>query len=173
MYNLYKRSNTNSKLQLIDIFDNIEDIFEYTHDEQSFIKKFSTNDTDTYMIVKRIENFGGSYLLPEYKYVLYHNDVILSPATILGMFRPWNRKVRERRIAAWYNKPRRRKAYRRYRSIKTFQERKWANAWDDEDVKIRSRRNATNLPNNWDDIKGYTHKSWKKQSKRKHQWKLK
>lgn len=62
-----------------------------------------------------------------------------------------------------------------FRSIKTFQERKWANAWDDEDFapKKRAARNSHNLPNSWDDFYGHAEKSWKYQSKRKHQWKEK
>lgn len=60
-----------------------------------------------------------------------------------------------------------------YRRIRTTHERRWAHAWDDEEFapKVRSRRNARNLPNSWDDIPRFDwrHRSWKRY--RKHQWK--
>jgi len=65
--------------------------------------------------------------------------------------------------------------YSYFRHIRTFQERRWANAWDDEEFapKIRATRNKDNLPNNWDDIgRGdYNNRNWKHH--RKHQWKEK
>lgn len=66
-------------------------------------------------------------------------------------------------------------AYGGFRSFKTFQERKWANAWDDEEFapKVRAARNSSNLPNSWDDFYAHSDKCWKTQSKRKHQWKEK
>lgn len=60
-----------------------------------------------------------------------------------------------------------------FRRMATFQERKWANAWDDEEFapKVRKRRNARNLPNSWDDYKRMEYKdnNWKRY--RKTQWK--
>ena len=62
-----------------------------------------------------------------------------------------------------------------HRAIRTFQERKWASAWDDEEdcPRVRARRNARNLPEPWDDIPSHNDKCWKTQSKRRHQWKEK
>lgn len=60
------------------------------------------------------------------------------------------------------------------RFIKTFNERK---AYDDaleQNVKIRGKRSKRMIPSNWDDIKAsayFERKSWKRNSKRKHQWK--
>ena len=56
-----------------------------------------------------------------------------------------------------------------YRRMRTFQERKWSFSYPEY---VRKRRNARNLPNNWEDIPRadiYYNKSWKKQ-KKKRQW---
>jgi len=62
-----------------------------------------------------------------------------------------------------------------FRRIRTFQERKWAHAWDDEDdaPKCRAARQGHNLPDPWDDIPHFDQddRSWKRY--RKHQWKVK
>lgn len=57
------------------------------------------------------------------------------------------------------------------RHMKTTQERRWANAWDDEEFapKYRARRSGHNLPNVWDDYWRFNQKNWKKF--RNHQWK--
>ena len=78
------------------------------------------------------------------------------------------------RVAAYHQKRhgRKRKAYGGFRKLRTFQERKKSFAFDEEYfVKVRSSRNASNLPDSWDDYQYYAQKSWKYQSKRKRQWK--
>lgn len=49
-----------------------------------------------------------------------------------------------------------------YRKIRTTQERRAAYAYPEL---VRARRNATNLPNAWDDINVKRLKSWKKHRK--------
>jgi len=68
---------------------------------------------------------------------------------------------------------RRKHAYGRFRRVRTQQERKWANAWDDEEFapKVRPKRNIWNLPDSYCDIIAHNDKSWKTQTKRRHQWK--
>lgn len=60
-----------------------------------------------------------------------------------------------------------------YRRPKTTQERRWNEAWDDEDdaPSPRARRNNRNLPDSWDDALRNTYRlrSWKHY--RRHQWK--
>ena len=68
----------------------------------------------------------------------------------------------------------RKPAYGRFRIMCTMKERRWADAWeDDEDfrVSVRRRRSAGHLPDSWDDIFSHNDKSWKTQSKRRRQWK--
>jgi len=98
-----------------------------------------------------------------------HNGKIFTPEHLLGLFRKY-RKPFNRRYASSGRKSKHRRYVRR---IKTFQERKWAHAWDDEEFapKVRLARQGKVLPNPWDDIKRYNQKSWKKH--RKHQWKEK
>lgn len=68
---------------------------------------------------------------------------------------------------------RKRRHYRFHRRFRTFQERKWAQAWDDEEdaPKVRARRNAKNLPNPWDDYPRHDWRirNWKRY--RRYQWK--
>ena len=111
-------------------------------------------------------------------YAVYDQDGnCYTPERLIGLRREWERnrpanKYRNR----WYRQSGHKKyAWGGFRSFKTFQERKWANAWDDEEFapKVRAARNAHNLPNSWDDFNAHCEKSWKHQSKRKHQWKEK
>lgn len=69
-------------------------------------------------------------------------------------------------------------AYGYVRHPRTTQERRWTHAWDDEQdehilcrVRVRSSRSDRHLPDEWDDICSHNDKSWKTQSKRRHQWK--
>lgn len=70
---------------------------------------------------------------------------------------------------------RHKKAYGKFRNMRTLQERKWAEAWDDVEFAPKTRRARVNrnLPDAWDDWHVHNDKSWKTQSKRKHQWKIK
>lgn len=64
--------------------------------------------------------------------------------------------------------------YSFWRHPRTTQERRWANAWDDEEFapKARGARNGHNLPNVWDDIvrQDSEDRNWKRH--RKFQWKM-
>ena len=50
-----------------------------------------------------------------------------------------------------------------------------ADAWNDEEFapKVRGRRSKANIPTSWDDARRHAEKCWKRQSKRRHQWKPK
>lgn len=78
----------------------------------------------------------------------------------------------------WLSHGWRRGAFGGYRCPKTTNEFRWAGAWDDEEFApkagfARPSRRGRNLPNAWDDYLAHSDKSWKTQSKRKHQWKSK
>jgi len=101
-----------------------------------------------------------------------HNGNLYTPDRLIGLYRKW----RQRRTMK--NRWSRRNGVKKgswggYRGVRTLQERKWANAWDDEELapKVRGRRSACNIPDSWDDIQVHSDKSWKTQTKRKHQWK--
>jgi hypothetical protein len=81
-------------------------------------------------------------------------------------------RLNARRLRNWRYQYRR-QAWRGHRGIlRTTQEIRWAHAWDDEEnaPRVRAARNGHNLPNMWDDPMGHNEKSWKYQSKRRHQW---
>lgn len=101
-----------------------------------------------------------------------------------------NRKKRKNKVKSTYFSPRKVRIYyhdwywdyedsliyvrANARKMNTLNERR---AWYDakeQGVKVRGRRSPCNLPSNWDDITPsawYEKKCWKRNSKRKHQWK--
>ena len=111
-------------------------------------------------------------------YVVYDQDGNLyTPDRLIGLRREWNRtRPKNKYRYKWYRQNGYKKqAWGGFRSIKTFQERKWTHAWDDEEFapKGRAARQGHNLPDPWDDYRQHCDKSWKTQSKRKHQWREK
>jgi hypothetical protein len=102
-----------------------------------------------------------------------HNGNFYSPDRLVGLRREWLQNYKPIPWYSRYRHGRKPKAWGWYRSIHTFQERKWAHAWDcEEDApKIRAKRQGKNLPDGWDDTCRHNDKCWKTQSKRKYQWK--
>jgi hypothetical protein len=104
---------------------------------------------------------------------------VLDVSHLVGIARQYNewylRQVKwyYRRRSSGTKREKRRVRGSRFRAMRTTQERKWANAWDDEEFapKCRTRRDAKHLPNYWDEFWRYNQKNWKKF--RKHQWKEK
>ena len=171
MYIVYRR-NSNGKLKAIIEFDELTDMF-WSVREADIINHFGYTDVDRR---KGHHTYFGETLneydwidTTSYRYVVVHNDKIVVPDRLVGLYRKW------------YNvKPRRRWQYRKsawggYRRLRTTQERKWAHAFDDEEFapKVRAVRQGKNLPDSWDDYRRHAQKSWKWQSKRKNQWKEK
>jgi len=109
-------------------------------------------------------------------YAVYdQNRNLYTPDHLIGLRREWVRtKPKNQYRYKWYRQNGHKKqAWGGWRTIKTFQERKWTHAWDDEEFapKPRACRNSSNLPDSWDEPRQHSDKSWKTQSKRKHQWK--
>ncbi len=102
---------------------------------------------------------------------------IYTPDYLIGARREWQAdKPRYRYLMRrWKRNGGKKQADGGFRNVRTFQERKWAAAWNDEELapKARGRRTARTLPCSWDDIHAHSDKCWKTQSKRKYQWKEK
>lgn len=158
-----------------------------TYTEEEFGKKFTVQDIDHSFSTSNIKVYAKDWYWPDSRIVGYsyhvfskvaynENGKILKPDTIVGIARKYWKKRNNNFTGAWTRKRGngwKIGAYGSYRHMKTFQERKWAHAWDDEEhtPKVRCARNIRNLPTSWDDIWANSQKCWKKQSKRKHQWK--
>lgn len=69
----------------------------------------------------------------------------------------------------------RRTAWGRFRHVRTYAEKKayYDTLEQDHPIKVRYRRKPNALPDLWDDMYAHNEKSWKRQSKRRHQWKEK
>jgi len=111
-------------------------------------------------------------------YAVYdHNGKLYTPDHLIGLRREWDlTRPKNRYRNRWYRQNGHKKQpWGGYRSIRTFHERKWAHAWDDEEhaPKPRAIRQGHNLPDQWDEFRQHCDKSWKSQSKRKHQWREK
>lgn len=115
-------------------------------------------------------------------YAVYdENRNFYSSDRLVGMYREWHKDCWARRQKQRLMTKRngcKKKAHGSLRRIKTTQERRLFYVDQETQemgiaVKMRTRRNAANLPNSWDDFWSQTDKSWKTQSKRKFQWKAK
>ena len=81
-------------------------------------------------------------------------------------------------ITAWiwkHSRGRKRSAHGRFRHMRTLQEMRQSCAFteDEKEVNVRPRRSKANIPTFWDDVWVRNQKSWKRQSKRRRQWKPK
>jgi hypothetical protein len=103
--------------------------------------------------------------------VVDHNENIVPLCELNRIVnnRPWPR------FRHYWRRGGRRNAYGGGRRPKTYQEKKaYYDTLDQEvPVKVRSRRKAHNLVDLWDDKISHNEKCWKRQSKRRHQWRAK
>lgn len=120
--------------------------------------------------------FDCNIYISVYKKVAYNENGKLLPIDhLVGLVRAYRRRVRNRR-GSWkrkYDCGKKKSACGWFRRPHTTHERRWNNAWDDEEFapKGRAKRNIRNLPSAWDDYWAHCDKCWKTQSKRRHQWK--
>ncbi len=101
-----------------------------------------------------------------------------TPDVLVGLRRSWsNDRKASKAYRNRYSTNRsgiKKSAWGGFRTMKTFQERKWVNAWNNEEHAPKARRARVGLlPDARDDYTRHADKSWKTQSKRKHQWKEK
>ena len=152
--------------------------------EEEFGEFFWPNDIKDTFTNSSIERYVGSVYLPTYgiyvkipvfsKVAYNEKGKLLTVDHLLGLsYKHQNERHSKYR---WRYNSWSKNNYHRgscHRRIRTTQERRWAHAWDDEEFapKVRGRRNASNLPNSWDDYWRYNLKNWK--DHRKTQWKQK
>ncbi len=182
MIEVRKRGEGNGRLKTIATFNSIEELLTLLHDNN--FTAFGYLDTDrtkkTYIagIQPRPTDRGASIILEttQFCFVVYDdNGNFITPDRLVGMYRKYYRSLVRSWNIRWNKRCNggNRGLYGGYRHFRTFQEGKWAKAWDDEEFAARCRpcRNAVNLPCYWDDLRRHVEKSWKSQSKRRHQWK--
>lgn len=182
MLEVFKRDEFNGKLKIIAEFDSIEDLVRHVPYNFDFAVQFGYHDVDRHTAGAGL----GDHHPPcnwawwpdrNYCYVAYDNGKFVTPDRLVGAHRV--RKAERRSYwHGWsrqYDRGKKKSAHGWIRHMHTMHERRWQNAWDDEEFcpPYRACRRGNNLPSNWDDIWVDSNKCWKKQSKRKHQWKEK
>ena len=101
-------------------------------------------------------------------YLMYDYDKFITPDNLVGKYRDWWNNLKHYRYYFSY----RCGAYQHGRALKVNNEVRQYYANDDEDApRIRAKRSPSILPDAWDRSFYPSEKSWKTQSKRKHQWK--
>lgn len=180
---IYKRDEFNGKLKIIKEFDTFADMFSAVWYHTNFAEAFGYCDTD--------REVGGNVFGDHQKvsawctwketkflYALYDDGKFVTPDRIVGLHRDWKYERRNFYQCSWTRKRdtgQKKSVWGCIRHMKTMQERRWQNAWDDEEdcPRYRAARQGHRLPSNWDDFWIHGQKSWKTQSKRNHQWKEK
>ncbi len=182
MIEIYKRDEFNGKLKIIATFDTFDALFQIVNDTyiaQAFgyvdtMRHLAGTKLGDHFTTSGLFTFGGA----RYCYVAYDNGKFVTPDRLVGLARAFKKVQLKKWQKRWNRKfdcGAKKSAYGGFRKIRTTQERKWAHAWDDEEFAPRPRaaRQGHNLPDSWDDYFSRAQKSWKWQSKRKHQWKPK
>lgn len=184
MLEIFKRDEFNGKLKIIAEFNSFEELFRrlgFSRIDLATI--FGYSDVDRHNDHPSL----GDHQRPsqwdwwpsrKYCYVAYDNGKFVTPDRLVGLYRDWmydNRINWRRRWTQRYDRGQKKSAWGRIRHMHTQHEKRWQDAWDDEEFvpKYRAKRHGHNLPDTWDDYWVRGQKSWKYQSKRKHQWKEK
>ena len=170
MIEVYNRTE-NGKDRLVANFNTYHELFRGLR--ESDIKAFGYNETDRTAAPRawtdRNRGEVDDWAATRNCYIAIDDGNFVTPDRLVGLFRDW-----------WADRPRWRwnrhgwspGAYGSYRALKTTNERRQiAACLDEEDApRIRPSRNFRNLPNAWDDFMSHNDKSWKTQSKRRHQY---
>ena len=136
-------------------------------------------DHKRYFMIGENQCDKNRWLKSFYCYLCYDQfDKHYSRDRLVGLYRIWRDDRRKRYRRGWMSHGWKRGAWGGYKEPCITHELRWAEAWDDEEFApkkgfARPRRRGRNLPNAWDDEISRSEKSWKTQSKRKHQWKPK
>ena len=171
MIEVYIR-NESGKDRLIATFETYHEFFRGLREDD--VKAFGYTEVDRTHAPRAWKDAARAITIDDfaharYCYLAFDDGKLVTPDRLVGLFRAW-----------WEDRPRRwgryswsRYAYGQYRAIKTTNERRQLESTKGEEnaPKIRAARNFRNLPNSWDDFMSHNDKSWKTQSKRKHQWK--
>jgi hypothetical protein len=180
---VYQR-NLNGVLHLVEEFDS-SSAFASHYNEEWVKRAFSNDDSERVMDSDCWGNYKSSILNAKvYAKVAYNSkDKLLPVSQLVGYCRNSGGIliINRGRYKGWdeywmmIRRGRKPRAFGSFRYPRSTQEKRWANAWDDEEdcPPVRARRNIRHLPDAWDDHWSKTHKSWKKQSKRRHQWREK
>lgn len=178
MIEIYRRVDGNDKL--IRTYDTFEDMFKARAVNVHTLADFGYDPNDR--IAERylfgeldptVDNFDTN----RNRYVCYENNKFVTPDRLVGLYRIWHRSRKGWGYSyRWHHAGFKKAVWPQYSSPKTTHEIRWAHAWDDEEFApktgfARGRRRASALPTLWDDHYGHNDKSWKTQSKRRHQWK--
>lgn len=188
--NIYRKSE-NGKINLIRTFKSYDEVFSRViRDERIWDKACSVSfDERIYSynalpfdedVIASILNLTAPNTI--YAYVVTNEkDQIIHPSVLVHKHREW---IEDCYVDLWGRIKYRREMNRRgrkppvhgkFRKPRTFSERKrWCQDKNDLEAPTpRAKRNSCNIPSNWDDIRSHNERSWKKQSKRKHQYKVK
>lgn len=189
MLEVSKRDEFNGKLKVLATFNSFDELFNYVSYNYDFTKYFGYDDNNRHD--NGTGGFGDHRRTPSppllyiatwkethYCYVLHEDGKFVTPDRIVGLYREYlyNRSKDRRRRWSWQRKSDRgqkKSAYGGLRHVHTTPEKRWSVDWDDDGntIYVRPKRNMKNLPDTWDDYWVRGEKSWKRQSKRKHQWK--
>ena len=161
--------NTKGNEQSLGIFT--EDEFSEYFWHNDILESFANSNIEIRRDKKYIFDYTLLITVPIFAKVAYNEKgKLLTVDYLLGLARKRAYKNRYRsKYNSWSKK--RNNYGNSLRRMRTTQERRWANAWDDEEFapKVRGRRGASSLPNHWDDYHRYNQRNWKKF--RKNQWK--
>lgn len=182
MLEIYKRDEFNGKLKILAEFDSFDDLFKLVGYRYDFASTFGYNDTDrhddgtAFLQDHPPVNQWTWYPQRSFCYVAYDKGKFVTPDRLVGLYRKYKDNRRNNWRHSWtqrYDRGKKKGAWGRIRHMHTQHEKRWQNAWDDEEFapKYRAKRQGHNLPDTWDDYWVRGQKSWKYQSKRKHQWK--
>jgi hypothetical protein len=178
---IYKRDEFNGKLKIITEFESFNDLFTAAWYHMDFANVFGYTDVD--------RGYGGTPFGDHHKssdwcisvetkflYVMYDDGKFVTPDRLVGLHRNWKYERRNFHQRSWSRKRdtgQKKTVCGNLRHMKTMHERRWQNAWDDEEFcpPYRPARCGRNLPSCYDDYWVRGQKNWKFQSKRKHQWK--
>ena len=135
-------------------------------------ERFSNSSIERYKENTYLPSMDCYIKIPVFSYVAYNDKgKLLTVDYLVGISKKYRNNLQRkfRRVYHSWAKPKWHSgSYIRH--MRTTQEKRWANAWDDEEFapKVRARRNANNLIDVRDDIWRHNQKNWKKF--RKHQW---
>lgn len=179
---VYRRC-VDGKIRLIATFENIDQLIKTVHnDVELFDNDIDTRIDAQFDRVCSLRTWDRQHATGEtvsglrFAYVAFEGAKLITKDRLVGLCRAYKPTV------WWWMHPttrhpgsKRPASYRYYRRPKSTNEKRWANAWVDEEyaIKPRGKRTPHNLPDAWDDCvrADIGDRCWKRH--RKTQWKEK